>query len=83
MKREIMARRAELVPRTRPVPTRPAHPIRARLRQLLIPPHSLTYLAPGETAVITTRRHWLVPLREISGGLLMMTGVGLLTRIRE
>lgn len=83
---EIVPRRAELVPRTPPVPAPKLEAdlpqaIRARLRTLLIPPRPLTYLAAGETCAIASRRHWLLPLKKISGGLLMMAGVGLLTTI--
>lgn len=81
MKREIMARRAELVPRTRPVPAlpRPVHPVRAWLRDLFIPAPVHSYLAPGEQVLIATRRHWAVPLWRLARGGGMMSVIGVLT----
>ena len=79
----IVPRRAALVPRRTPPPLPSRRPSihRAWLRALFTPPHPLTYLAPGETAVIAARRHWLVPLREIAGGFVMMAVVSVLAAI--
>ena len=83
---EIVARaRAELVvPRTRitritTLPARPAHPARVWLRDLFALPVTEDYLSAGERCVIRTRRHWLVPLRDIIRSGAMMTVVSVLT----
>ena len=81
MRREIMARRAELVPRTRPVPALPrsVHPVRAWLWALIVPAPVHSYLAPGEQCLIATRRHWAAPLWRLARGGGMMTVIGVLT----
>ncbi len=84
---EIAAReRAELAP-TRAgvarVTTLPRRPAARRARKWLLDlfalPVAESYLSVGERRVIRTRRHWLVPLRDITRGGGMMGVVGVLT----
>jgi len=83
---EIVPRAGAVVPtrrtgvaRVTTLPARPARPARAWLRDLFALPVTESYLSAGEQCVIRTRRHWLVPLRDIIRSGAMMTVVSVLT----
>ena len=88
MKTIVPRSRGELAPTRRTVVARvttlpryhPAtHRARAWLRELFTLPVTESYLSAGERCEIRTRRHWLVPLRDISRGGGMMAVVGAAT----
>jgi len=63
------------------IPSPPvAHPTRTWLRELLSPPPPHSYLAAGEQCLITTRLHWIVPLRTMvrAAGAMSLAGLGLM-----
>jgi len=59
-----------------PIPQRP--PARAWLREVISPAPPESYVAHGEQCILATRRHWLVPLRDIARGSGMMAVIGVL-----
>jgi len=62
-------------------PTDPPRVDLAALRGLLSPPPPESYLGPGEQCVLSTRLHWLVPLRAMARAGVMMVGVGVLAML--
>lgn len=76
-----MNRFDELVPRTSSVLVPAPRTARGWLLEFVTPPAARAYLAAGERVLIATRRHWVVPFRDIARAFVMMSAVGVLTML--